>query len=225
MITVGNASDTVSPEVIVAGCPYVGHLAAALPKRRQPCAFFLASASYTATRLKDHLDLDIATPMTESSAPGLGRTSQMMATSRSQRKKLVADVVKLWPKHKPRPLKRYWTIGGKMMGLDPTYGDRQVSELAETVGCGQVILYESLRFRKLWPRKADLDRVVKRGLLFGHIRALSHSRLTPKQREVLERFVEKERPSIRAFRAKVRELIEKQPRPKKRLRYKDLGDM
>ena len=64
------------------------------------------------------------------------------------------------------------------------------------------------------------------GLLFSHIKELSHSRLTPKQREKLERFVEKKRPSIRALRAKVRELIKGQPRPKKRRAfYEDLGDI
>ena len=150
----------------------------------------------------------------------------MTVTSRSRWKRLVADVVKLRPKHEPQPLKRYWTIGGKMMELDPSYGGSEISEFAKEVRLGQVMLYACLRFRKLWPKKTDLERVVRRGLLFGHVRELSHGRLTPKQRERLERFVEKESPSIRAFRAKVRELIEKQPRPKRRRAlYEDLGDI
>ena len=133
----------------------------------------------------------------------------MTMTPRSRRKKLVADVAKLRPKHEPQPLKRYWAIGGKMMKLDTTYGGSQISRFAKEVRLGQVMLYACLRFRNLWPKRTDLERVVKRGLLFGHIRELSHSRLTPKQRERLEQFIEKERPSIRAFRAKVRMLIER----------------
>ena len=149
----------------------------------------------------------------------------MAVTSRSRWKKLVADVMKLRPKQEPESLRTYWAIGNKAMKLDPVYGDRQIRQLAEAVGWGHVMVYACLRFRTLWPEKADLERVEGRGLLFSHIKELSHSRLTPKQRERLERFVEKERPSIRAFRARVRELIEKQPRPKRRRRYRDLGDI
>jgi len=150
----------------------------------------------------------------------------MTMTSRSRWKKLVADVVKLRPKQEPQPLQTYWAIGDKAITLDGPYGNGQICEFAKEVGWGYVMVYACLRFRTLWPEKADLERVEGRGLLFSHIKELSHGRLTPKQRERLERFVEKERPSVRELRAKVRKLIEGQPRPKKRSRrYKDLGDI
>ena len=150
----------------------------------------------------------------------------MTVRSNSRWKKLVADVMKLRPKQEPQPLRTYWAIGDKATKLDPAYGDRQIRELAGAVGWGHVMVYACLRFRKLWPEKADLERVEERGLLFSHVKELSHSRLTQKQRERLERFVEKERPSVRALREKVRKLTKGQPRPKKRSRrYKDLGDI
>ena len=150
----------------------------------------------------------------------------MTVRSNSRWKKLVADVMKLRPKQEPQPLRTYWAIGGKAMKLDPVYGSSQIRKLAEEVGWGHVMLYACLRFRKLWPKKADLERVEGRGLLFSHVKELSHSKLTLKQREKLERFVEKNRPSVRALREKVRKLIKGQPRPKKQSRrYKDLGDI
>ena len=150
----------------------------------------------------------------------------MTMTSHSRWKRLVADVVKLRPKQEPESLRTYWAIGNKAIELDRPYGNSQIRELAEEVGWGHVMVYACLRFRTLWPEKADLERVEGRGLLFSHIKELSHGRLTAKQRERLERFVEKERPSIRALRVKVRKLIEGQARPKKRRAfYEDLGDI
>ena len=133
----------------------------------------------------------------------------MTVTSRSRWEKLVADVVKLRPKQEPESLRTYWAIGNRAMELDRPYGNSQIRELAEEVGWGHVMVYACLCFRRLWPEKADLERVEGRGLLFSHVKELSHSRLTPKQRERLERFVEKNRPSVRELRVKVRELTKR----------------
>jgi len=146
--------------------------------------------------------------------------------SASRRDKPVADVAKPTLEHVGPSLRDYWEVGGEAMELPRTYGESQIRQFAKTRGITQGMVHACLKFRQLWPARTDLDRVVRRGLLFSHIRELSHDRLTPKQREGLERFVEKERPSIRAFRAKVRKLIKGQPRPKKQSRrYKDLGDI
>jgi len=146
--------------------------------------------------------------------------------SANQYQKLSAEVRKLKPKHGSIPLRRYWTLGGKVMQLGSRYGEDRVRKLAEGSGWGHAMLYACLRFRRFWPKNTDLDRVVKRGLTFGHIRALSHKKLTPREREKLERFVKKEQPSTRELVRKVRELTKGRPRPKKRQPFfDDLGAM
>ena len=79
--------------------------------------------------------------------------------------------------------------------------------MADEVGWDRSMLYFCLRFRELWPAKKDLDRVTRRGLAFGHIRALLNRKLTARERERLELHVEKERPSVRELQAMVRELV------------------
>ena len=127
--------------------------------------------------------------------------------SEVQYRKLAADVKKLKPKHEPLPLRRYWPLGGKVMQVGNEYGEKRIEKLSRNTEWSHEMLYACLRFRRLWPKRSDLDRVVRRGLLFGHIRALSHKRLTAKEREKLERYVESERPGIRALGEKVWELI------------------
>ena len=108
---------------------------------------------------------------------------------------LLADVRELKSRHEPLSLRRYWRLGGKVSKLGSQYGEGRVSQLAEDTGCSAALLYVCQQFRKLWPRKADLERVMKKGLLFGHIRALCHRKLTHRERQKLEGYVAKHKPS------------------------------
>ena len=112
---------------------------------------------------------------------------------------LVADVRELKPRHEPLSLRRYWKLGGKVSQMGSQYGDGRVSQLAEDTGCSAGLLYVCQLFRKLWSKKSDLERVIKRGLLFGHIRALCHRKLTSQEREKLEQYVAKHRPTVTDF--------------------------
>ena len=87
------------------------------------------------------------------------------------------------------------------------YGHKEVELLADEVGWDRSMLYFCISFHEMWPTTKDLERVTRRGLLFGHIRALLHRKLTTKERERLERYVAKEKPSVRQLQEKVRELV------------------
>ena len=50
--------------------------------------------------------------------------------SANQYQKLSAEVRKLKPKHESIPLRRYWTLGGKVMQLGSRYGEDRVRKLA-----------------------------------------------------------------------------------------------
>ena len=139
---------------------------------------------------------------------------------------LVADGKMLIPTHERPSLKEYWRFGGRATELGTEYGQGRVLEFAKDLGVSQGMVYACRKFRELWPTRADLDRVTRCGLLFSHIRELSHDCLMTKERKRLERYIEKEKPSVRALQEKVRKMTQGRRRPKKQSRrYKDLGDI
>jgi len=129
-------------------------------------------------------------------------------TSASYPGKLAADIKQLKPEPLQTPLKVYWDIGARLdQKARRRYGRQEVELVADRVGWDRSMLYFCILFHQLWPTKEELDRVTKRGLVFGHVRALLHRKLTARERERLERYVATERPSIRALQAKVRGLV------------------
>jgi len=79
-----------------------------------------------------------------------------------------------------------------------------VEKLAERLGCHVSRLHLCRQFFELWPTKKDLRRLIKRGLLWSHVRTLMSHDLTPAKRERLERYVERQKPSVRELQEKVR---------------------
>lgn len=141
-----------------------------------------------------------------------------MSTARGQARKslkpgrarLVAGIKRLKPKPQRTPLKRYRDMGAQLdRQCEREYGHKEVELLADEVGWDRSMLYFCILFHRLWPTKEDLARVTRRGLVFGHIRALLNRKLTARERERLERYVGKERLSVRQLQAKVRELVGK----------------
>jgi len=124
--------------------------------------------------------------------------------------KLAADIRRLKPEPQQTPLKVYWDIGARLdQKARRRYGRQEVELVADRVRWDRSMLYFCILFHRLWPTKEDLARVTRRGLVFGHIRALLNRKLTARERERLERYVGKERLSVRQLQAKVRELVGK----------------
>ena len=143
--------------------------------------------------------------------------------SANQRDKPATQTAKVTLKHEWPSLSDYWEFGGKAMeSLSREYGGNDVTRFAKTSGQPPRTVYACLKFRELWPDKIDLKRVMKLGLLFSHVKELSHSQLTPEERRELEGAGL----SVRSLQARIRVVTEGRPRPKKRRAlYKDLGDI
>ena len=137
-------------------------------------------------------------------------TRRAKKTSPPHLGKLAADIKQLKPEPQQTPLKIYWNIGARIdQKSRRQYGRQEVELVADRVGWDRSMLYFCVQFHRLWPTKEDLARVTRRGLVFGHIRALLNKKLTARQRDRLERCVATERLSVRGLQAKVRKLVGK----------------
>jgi len=106
-------------------------------------------------------------------------TRRAKTTSPPHLGKLAADIKQLKPEPQQTPLKRYWDMGAQLdRQCEREYGHKEVELLADEVGWDRSMLYFCLLFHQLWPTTKDLARVTRRGLAFGHVRALLHRKLT-----------------------------------------------
>ena len=64
-----------------------------------------------------------------------------------------------------------------------------------------------MKFRKLWPTRNNLKELTEKGVLWTHVRALVHSRLSDRDREKLVGWIEKKGPTVKVLKQKVRKLV------------------
>lgn len=140
-----------------------------------------------------------------------------------ERRELVARLREQVSRLASPPLEIYWAIGDVLAGLDRPYGRNDIANLARVLRVGHTLLYDALRFRELWPRKADLRRAERRGLTFGHVRCLLHKKLSSGDREILERAVEKECLGMRALKERVQQAVAGRPDPLRRRKGRSSG--
>lgn len=117
----------------------------------------------------------------------------------------LVEFKKLLPPRRYVPLADYWRIGQEMAASGkPACGKGAMEKLAERLGCHGSRLHLCRQFFELWPTRKDLRRLIDRGLLWSHVRTLMSHDLTSAKRERLERYVERQKPSVRELQKKVR---------------------
>ena len=133
----------------------------------------------------------------------------MKLLTKSKYNHLVATSRKRLPP-KTNPLRPYWDLGDALLKYwKPAYGTVLIRKMAADIGMHHAVLYTCMKFRKLWPTREDDKRLIEKGVLWTHIRVLTHSKLSATDRRKLVDHIEKKQPTVQELKERVRKLVAK----------------
>ena len=106
---------------------------------------------------------------------------------------------------KASELQSYWSMGDLLHEIgQPRYGSSLFHKLASAVGVDAVTLYDSRRFRAIWPEEDAPGELEKKGVLWTQMRCILHSKLNEDERRELVKYVQKDKPTVKELKARVR---------------------
>ena len=124
--------------------------------------------------------------------------------------KMARELRRLVPA-KTNPLGFYWKVG-RVFGRQckPEYGERSIAKFARAAGLNLTIVYQSIRFYRLWPKNKDVRSLTKKGVTWTHIRILVRGDLTDDDRRKLIDDLVKQKLSVRQLKARVRAVADRE---------------